>query len=258
MKTKKKVTSMFLVLTMSSCLIACGNSTPAIGNDVVSIEESTGTESSEAESTEASTEIVESSSADTEVAGAGGEEEPAVTASPEPTATANPTPEPTSTPTPTPEPTPTPHIHEWTETVTRAAGCASDGEKKLTCECGEEKVESIPSTGNHNWVEGTTVVHHEALGHVEEVQVQTGTTAGYTVYSCGICGASFDTPSGVSEHCKSFIGVDNTHVGARTVMTDYPGEPVYETQAQWVVDVQPWDEVVGTGTYTCSVCGATK
>ncbi len=49
---------------------------------------------------------------------------------------------------------------------------------------------------------------HEALGHVEEVQVQTGTSAGYTVYTCGVCGAQFDTPSGVVDHCFGYLGAE--------------------------------------------------
>lgn len=172
------------------------------------------------------------------------------------TATESPAPTETPKPTATPEPTPTPHVHQWTETVTREASCSGEGEKKLTCECGENKVESIPANGNHNFVENTTVVHHEALGHVEEVQVQVGTSDGYTVYSCAFCGASFDTPSGVVDHCATFV--PDPHGMANTIATDYPGQPVYETQSQWVVDQPAWDETVGTGTYTCSVCGATK
>ena len=51
--------------------------------------------------------------------------------------------------------------------MTVQSTCATAGEKKLVCECGESKVESIPATGNHNWVEGTTVIHHEELGQTE-------------------------------------------------------------------------------------------
>lgn len=257
MKTKKRVISMFLVLTMLSCLAACGNSTPAIGNDVVSIEESTGTESSEAESTETSTEIVESSSAETtkedstEV-----KAEDAETTETKPVETPTTTPAvPTSTPTPA-TPTPEPHVHEYKETVTRQPNCAEAGEKVLTCSCGDSKTEVIPATGNHNWVEGTTVIHHEALGHVSEVQVQVGTSAGYCTYACSACGAEFNSPSEKTEHCASFV--PDPHGMASTIVYDHPGEPIYETQSQWVVDQPEWDEVVGTGTYTCSVCGATK
>lgn len=261
MKTKKRVISMFLILTMVSCLVACGNSTPAIGNDVVSTEESTGIESSEAESTEASTEIVENSSAE-----ATKEDSTEVKVEDTETMETKPTEEPTTTPavptsTPSPEPTPTPepHVHQYTETIIKTPTCAESGEKQLVCQgCGDVKVEAIPATGEHNWVEETTILHHEALGHVEEVQVQTGTSAGYCTYACHFCGAEYNTTSELTAHCKSFIGVDNNHAVASTTIYDHPGEPIYETQNQWIEDTPAWDEVVGTGTYTCSVCGATK
>lgn len=257
MKTKKRVISMFLILTMLSCLVACGNSTPAIGNDVVSTEESTGTESSEAESTEASTEIVESSSAETTK-----EDSTEVKAEDTETTETKPTEEPTTTPavptsTPTPAtPTPEPHVHEYTETVTRKPNCAEAGEKVLTCSCGDSKTEAIPATGNHNWVEGTTVIHHEALGHIETIITQTGVGETRHEYECANCGARFDTPEAKVEHCKS-TG-DRNHATCGTIIHDIPGEPIYEETQVWIVDQEAWDEEVPNGTFTCSVCGATK
>ena len=262
MKTKKRVISMFLVLTMLSCLVACGNSTPAIGNDVVSIEESTGIESSEAESTEASTEIVESSSAETTK-----EDSTEVKAEDTETTETKPTEEPTTTPavptsTPTPAtPTPEPHVHEYTETVTRKPSCSTDGERVLTCSCGDSKTEAIPATGEHNWEPIYQNVTHPSTGHVEqrETQTQIGTSEPYTIYSCAFCGVQFDTPSGVSDHCKTFIGIDNVHAVTSTIAYDYPGEPIYETvtESVWVVDTPETitQELVG---YKCSICGATK
>ena len=249
MKSIKKSLAASLISIMILSLIGCGNATPAMNEDV--------NNSANMQESEMPVEEINNRVEDIKDGGVATTDKPAeTTASPEPTAA----PEPTATPEPiaTPEPTPPPHVHQWTETVTREAGCASEGEKKLVCECVEEKRESIPATGNHNWVENTTVVHHEALGHVEEVQVQTGTSAGYTVYTCGVCGAQFDTPSGVVDHCFGYLGADGNHAGARTVAYDYPGEPIYEVQSQWVVDQPAWDETVGTGTYTCSTCGATK
>lgn len=267
MKTKKRVISMFLVLTMLSCLAACGNSTPAIGNDVVSIEESTGTESSEAESTETSTEIVESSSAETtkedstEVKAEDAETTETKPVETPTTTPAVPTSTPTPTPTATPEPTEPPHVHDYAETVTRKPSCSTEGEKQLVCQgCGDVKVEAIPATGEHNWEPVYQNVTHPSTGHVEqrETQTQIGTSEPYTIYSCAFCGAQFDTPSGVSDHCKTFIGIDNVHAVTSTIAYDYPGEPIYETvtESVWVVDTPETitQELVG---YKCS-CGATK
>ncbi|MDE6568687.1 MAG: hypothetical protein K2K70_13290 [Lachnospiraceae bacterium] len=42
------------------------------------------------------------------------------------------------------------HGHKYTETVTKEPTCTEDGEKTLTCDCGDTKTEVIPATG-HNW-----------------------------------------------------------------------------------------------------------
>lgn len=220
MKTKKRVISILCTFIMLSCLVACGNSTPAIGNDVVSIEESTGTESSEAESTEVSTEIVESGSAETSK-----EDSTEVKAEDTEITETKPTEEPTTTPavptsTPSPE-TPTPE----------------------------------PATGEHNWEPIYQTVTHPSTGHVEEVQVQVGTTK-RTEYECGVCGQRANTPSELADHRASFVGTDRNHATANTIAWDYE-EPVYEMQSQWVVDTPETttQELVG---YKCSICGATK
>lgn len=262
MKAEKRVISMFLVLTMLSCLVACGNSTPAIGNDVVSIEESTGTESSELESTEASTEIVESSSAETtkeDSTEVKAEDVETTETKPVETPTTTPT-VPTSTPTPA-TPTPEPHVHEYTETVTRQPSCNAEGERVLTCSCGDSKTEAIPATGEHNWEPIYQNVTHPSTGHVEqrETQMQVGTSEMRHEYECKNCGYRANTPDELADHRASFVPSDPGHATAGTIIYDYPGEPIYETvtESVWIVDTPETtsQELVG---YKCSVCGATK
>lgn len=255
--------SMMLVITMAFCLIGCGNNaSPAVGDEVVV----NGTEES---NTEASTEIVESSSAeatevtgeaepteteipDNEVAGAGGEEKPAVMASPEPTA------EPT--PTPTVEPTPEPHVHKYTEIVTVQPTCVTAGEKKLTCECGDVKVESISATGEHNWEEQ---VQTEVFRSTKPVQVGTSRR---TVYYCLYCyqelglreeAFSADNQTDVRNHCleagQAILDAGGTrdeameHAAARGFCIDYE-DPVYEEQEV----VREVSKLI----YVCRICGA--
>lgn len=260
-KTKKiidRMMSVLLALTMIFCLIGCGNTAPAIGEDVVSIEEGSGAEATEVIG---DVEPSEMEVLDGEIAGS---EKPTATPSPTatPVPTAEPTPEPTSTPEPIPTPTTTPtpelHIHEYSEeTITRQPSCSEVGEKTLICSCGDSKTENVLPTGNHNWEAVYQTVVHPSTGHVEvsEVQVQVGTTT-RSEYACAFCDARFDTPSGVVEHCKA-TG-DRDHAMARTIIYDY-SEPVYEmqTQSQWIVDTPEYttQELVG---YTCSICGATK
>lgn len=51
---------------------------------------------------------------------------------------------------------PSEHTHSYTETVTKPATCTEDGEKNLTCDCGDSYTERIFKTG-HNWSSWQTV-----------------------------------------------------------------------------------------------------
>ena len=248
----KKIASVLLIFCITASLVGCGSSIPTANNNMPG----------------ESSEIVEGSIDGIEETTGAEEREttviPEPTDAPTPTATPNPMPIPTaeSTPEPTasPEPTEQPHSHQYAETITRQPSCLEAGEKTLICSCGDTKVEAIPATGNHNWVEGTTTIHHEAIGHVEttEVQVQVGVGETKHEYECKNCGARFNTPEEKVEHCKA-TG-DRNHATCGTIIHDIPGDPIFETQTQsvWVVDQEAWDETVGSGTYTCTVCGATK
>lgn len=157
-----------------------------------------------------------------------------------------------------PEPTPSPHVHQYVESITVQPTCAVAGEKTLTCECGDIKIESVPATGSHNWVEQTVVVHHDELGHVEQEKVLVGWTETRHEYECNYCGHRENSLDAIQRHYDSYISEGNIdHVFSRTFIYDYPPEPIYETQSKWVVDQESWDETVVTG-YTCSVCGVTK
>lgn len=251
MKRKmNKLMSIVLVITMAYCLIACGSTAPTISEDVVvdDTEESSNVSTEVAEYSTGSTETAETEIKDGKVAETSGEEETEVTASSEPSPTV------AAKPTATPESN---HTHKYSETVVKQATCAEAGEKRLVCSCGDNKMEAIPATGQHNWVEEMQTITYPSMGHVEEVTAQTGTTK-RTEYECAICHARFDTPSGVVDHCKEYIPTgDINHAFARTIAWDYE-DPVYETVQQWVVDTPERTENVGTGRFTCSVCGTIK
>jgi len=255
-----KVLSLSLALVLAFSLIGCGSATNSVaGGDVVeSTETVEGTESKMVPNGNDATTTVESdkeSATETEIKD--GEvaatdkptETPAPTASPEPAAI----PEPTQNPQPTPEPTSS-HVHDYAESITEQPSCAEEGIKTLTCTCGDVKTESIPATGQHNWIEEMQIVTIPSTGHFEEMQVQVGTTR-RTEYECAYCGARFDTPEAEEEHCIATGDFD--HAFARTFAWDYD-EPIYETQSTWVVDTPETTATVGTGRFTCSVCGATK
>lgn len=259
MEPKKKIRILLLTLTIVFSLIGCGSSTAPVLNENVTEKDGDeiadmfddGTSTNEiTEKMQDEIETVESTEVkaeDTEITETKPADEPTTTPA-----------VPTSTPTPTPTatPTPEPHVHDYVETVTRQATCAETGERVLTCSCGDSKTEVIPATGNHNWVEGTTVIHHETLGHIETVITQTGVGETRHEYECANCGARFDTPEAKVEHCKS-TG-DRNHATCGTIIHDIPGEPIYEETQVWIVDQEAWDEEVPNSTFTCSVCGATK
>lgn len=46
------------------------------------------------------------------------------------------------------------HTHSYTETIIKEPTCTENGEKKLTCSCGDTKTETIPATG-HTIVNGS-------------------------------------------------------------------------------------------------------
>jgi len=258
--------SMALVLTLS--LFGCGSATnPVMGEDVVE-----STESTMVPSGDDATATVETDKESTTKTG--GKDNSTVDAD-KPSETAMPTTSPTTAPTATPtekpeipeqtasvtaQPTQPPHTHDFKVESTVAATCATEGKVVKVCSCGETQTEVIPATGNHNWVEDMEVVTIPATGHMAtiEQQVQVGTTETRHEYECAYCGEKFDSPESTEEHQRASGDFD--HAMARTYVWDYPGEPIYETQTQnvWIEDTPETTTTVGTGRFTCSICGATK
>lgn len=116
----------------------------------------------------------------------------------------------------------------------------------------------------HSWNAQTTVVHHPASGHNEQVLIKEAWTEYKPIYEtvaievCNTCGA--DITHNHSQHMKEHaLKGENAsrrteyiqkQTGTETIA--HPAE--YETR--WVQDSAAWDETVITG-YTCS-CGASK
>lgn len=116
----------------------------------------------------------------------------------------------------------------------------------------------------HSWNAQTTVVHHPASGHNEQVLIKEAWTEYKPIYEtvcltiCNTCGADITgnpTPH-VKQHALAGEGGSwrteyiQKQTGTETIA--HPAE--YETR--WVQDSAAWDETVITG-YTCS-CGASK
>lgn len=159
-----------------------------------------------------------------------------------PAATPNPTPE------TKPEPTTPPHTHNYTASVTTQPTCSTAGTRTYSCSCGDSYSESIPATGNHNWV------HHDATGHYEEKIITPERTE--TIYEghaiCNGCGQDFgpgqEGINAVGDHILfsdcwgNSYHTESIAIGTETIPA--------VTESVWIEDSAAYD--------SCSVCGATK
>ena len=116
----------------------------------------------------------------------------------------------------------------------------------------------------HSWNAQTTVVHHPASGHNEQVLIKEAWTEYKPIYEtvaievCNTCGA--DITSNHSQHMKEHAlkgegGSRRTEYIQKQTGTETIAHPA-EYETRWVQDSAAWDETVITG-YTCS-CGASK
>lgn len=121
--------------------------------------------------------------------------------------------------------------------------------------CG--KTEGTVSSSAHKWAEITEIVHHEEVGHYEEVVVDYVKITKYLCYFCSYSQAGFDSYDQWYEHMvANHSNKPNFEaILQRTPETREKWDPVYETQ--WIVDSPAHDETVITG-YCCSLCGKKK
>lgn len=117
------------------------------------------------------------------------------------------------------------HTHSYVSTVTTQPTCCNPGVRTYTCSCGSSYTESIPATGNHNWV-AQTMKQPVCEWHV----------------ICNGCGKDFGSGPAATDAA-----------GEHLLMSDFYG-PCQSYTSKYIQ--------VGTTTvtigYKCSVCGATK
>lgn len=119
---------------------------------------------------------------------------------------------------------------------------------------------------SHSWNPIYDTIHHEEVGHWEDVLIQEGYVEYVPIYEerevaiCNGCGA--DITSDIDKHMTDNILAGNMactgwHTDWKQVQVgteEVKHGPVYDKK--YVVDKAAWDETVTTG-YQCS-CGATK
>lgn len=117
------------------------------------------------------------------------------------------------------------HTHSYVSTVTTQPTCCNPGVRTYTCSCGSSYTESIPATGNHNWI------------------AQTWQKPVYETHAfCNGCGKDFGAGEAAIEA-----------VGYHIATSDFYG-PCQNYSSKPVV-VGYTTETYG---YKCSTCGATK
>lgn len=116
------------------------------------------------------------------------------------------------------------HTHSYTSSVTTQPTCCNPGVRTYTCSCGSSYTESIPATGNHNWV------------------AQTWQKPVYETHViCNGCGKDFGGGKGADD--AALIHITDVFADG---CENYSSKPVivgYTTE---------------TYGYKCSTCGATK
>lgn len=110
----------------------------------------------------------------------------------------------------------------------------------------------------HIWKPVTSVIHHDEVGHYEEVEK----SYQKTVYLCFFCGYNQDVYDSLDE-LREHMTVHSDAIDYKWIinrpdlLADTREVWATRTEIVWVVDEKAYDETVITG-YTCTVCNAQK
>ena len=127
--------------------------------------------------------------------------------------------------------------------------------KPKTSSSSSENTTASACANGHTWVPITKTVHHDEVGHYEDVERPKVVTK----YKCAVCYKKFDSLAMYYSH------FDRTHLPM------YEGDPIniyrelYEevqetetyTTLEWVIDKAAYDETVTIG-HKCSICGTQR
>lgn len=109
----------------------------------------------------------------------------------------------------------------------------------------------------HDWEDMLETVHHDEVGHYENVLVGYDSIEQYHCSSSD-CDDSpwFSSYDELSKHYQTVHGYTVSLDQLKSMCyTSYDRKPIYENQ--WIVDQEAYDETIITG-YKCSVCGQQK
>ena len=150
------------------------------------------------------------------------------------------------------------HSHTYTQTVTKAPTCTTDGEKTFTCSCGSSYEEKLPATG-HNWGAWKVVKAPTTMEQGQNQRVCAACSAGETVsvpkltadhkhsYTSGATQAATCTADGFKEFVCTCGDAYTEAVRA-----------LGHSWGDWVTVKEPTTAEGGTAKRTCSACGTTE
>ena len=143
----------------------------------------------------------------------------------------------------------------WSSSKTSAASLSNVGISNDENSKNENSIANNANCDNgHTWVAITETVHHDEVGHYEEVVVNYESVE---KYQCSFCdnGKWTDSYDEIAAHFKSVHDVTERDLIIHYCYTSYDQKPIYENQ--WIIDTEAYNETVTTG-YKCSVCGQQK
>lgn len=134
-----------------------------------------------------------------------------------------------------------------------AASCVAP----MTCKTCGHTVGTADSSV-HTWQPVYSVIHHDEVGHYENVEV----SYQKTVYLCFFCGYNEDTYDSLDDlraHISVHSAASNYDaiVSRPDMLSDTRQVWATKYEQQWVVDEEAYDETVITG-YTCTLCNSKK
>ena len=114
-----------------------------------------------------------------------------------------------------------------------------------------------PCVNGHDWEDMLETVHHDEVGHYENVLVGYDSIEKYHCSSSD-CNDSpwFSSYDELSKHYQTVHGYTVSLDQLKSMCdTSYDQKPVYENQ--WIIDTEAYEEMIVTG-QKCKRCGATK
>ena len=132
------------------------------------------------------------------------------------------------------------HTHSYTEEVVTTASCTREGEKRLSCQCGEVYTEKIAKTP------------HDYKSVVKQPDCVNG---GYTTHTCTVCSDSYvDSYTNALDHAYDVKIISSTCIAKGSKITTCTRCNAYKKTEKLPIGDHTYTEATCTQPSVCSVC----